>query len=362
MLKKLALISIITFSMEAKALILLQQASVSLGTELDTNPTLSSSDKQSIWRYTASPRYVISAVQKQNRFYMDGSLLIQRSSNKKISIDREDPSLSSGWTRDYDRGQYGIVTRYNKSSTRDSEFTRSGIVASDGTSVSKSIAANWSHLLTDRLNLTTGGQYLKTDFSGTSLNSYTTKGINLGLSYELTEKLSPFINLDYTKYIPNNPVSQKTNSTNYSIGIKYALRSQLNLSTAMGISHVSSVGSKLIANAGLSYLGERYNLAASAGRSVSASGLGGFQESDNLTVGYSYDLSQVSKLGVDLSWGKNRSINDSENRQISGFYTRELTPYWQMRLNAQTKQLIGVDRNSNANVFGVLFIYSTPEF
>ena len=108
MLKKLVLTGLLAFSAQASALVLLQQASVSAGIDFDTNPLLSTTDKQSIWRYYTTPRYSVSTEQDQNKWYLDGSLRLQRSSDRSIAVDREDPSINAGWTRQYDRGNYGL--------------------------------------------------------------------------------------------------------------------------------------------------------------------------------------------------------------------------------------------------------------
>ena len=158
--KKLAVIALLFFSIQAQALVVLQQASLSLGTEYDSNPSLSSKNKQSVWRYLANPSYKISAVQDQDRWYMNGGLTIERSSDKRISSDREDPNIRVGWEREYERGKFGIVGSYDKTSSRVSEFKNSGLVSGDGNSTTKSIGINWSRLLSEKLSLTTGSQLL----------------------------------------------------------------------------------------------------------------------------------------------------------------------------------------------------------
>ena len=349
-------------SSHAEALVVLQQASVPMGVEHDTNPIMSSTDRQSIWRYIATPRYSISAVSDRNRWYSDVSLRLERSSDKRLSVDREDPNVVVGWERDSERDRFSLIGRYNKASTRFTEFDETGLVVNDASSSTRSVAANWSRLLTEKLNFSLGGQYLKTSYSGGNFTGYSTKSLNSTLTYDLNERVRPFIQLGLTDFNPDGQGRRNTKSQNYLVGAHVDISSRLNVSASAGINHLSSVGNARIANTNFNYLGERYSLRGSLERSVSASSIGNFQESDRLSLGYNYDLSDKSRLGADFSWRKNNSLNDSETKQLSGFYSRDLTEFWQMRLLLQTRNLKSTNRNANGNVAGITFTYNIPEF
>jgi hypothetical protein len=349
-------------SMPAEALVVLQQASASLGAEHDTNPRMSSTDKQSIWRYTATPRYGIAAVDEKNRWYSDVSLRLERSSDKRLSTDREDPTVVVGWEKDAERDRFSLIGRYIKTSTRFTEFDETGLIVNTGSSITRSIAANWSRLLTERLNLSLGGQYLKTAYSGGNFTNFSTKSLNSTLTYELNERVSPFIQVDLTEFNPEGQLRRDVKSQSYSVGANVNLNPQLNFNASAGINHQSSAGNGRIANAGFNYLGEKYSVRGALSRSVSATSIGNFQESDRLSLGYNYDLSDRSRLGADFSWRKNNSLNDSETKQLSGFYSEDLTDSWQMRLSLQHRTLKSVNRSANGNIAGITFTYNIPEF
>ena len=349
-------------SSHAEALVLLQQASVPMGIEYDTNPRMSSTDKRSIWRYIATPRYSIATVADRNRWYSEVSLRLERSSDKKLSIDREDPNVVVGWERDSERDRFSLIGRYNKSSTRITEFDETGLVVNDASSSTRSVAANWSRLLTERLNFSLGGQYLKTSYSGGNFTGYSTKSLNSTLTYDFNERVKPFIQVALTDFNPDGQVRRNTKSQNYLVGAHVDISSKFNVSASAGINHLSTAGNGRIANTSFNYLGERYSLRGSLERSVSASSIGNFQESDRLSLGYNYDLSDRSRLGADFSWRKNNSLNDSETKQLSGFYSRDLTEFWQMKLLLQTRNLKSANRSANGNVAGITFTYNIPEF
>ena len=94
-IKFLVVSAVLVFSLPAQALVILQKATIPFDTQYDSNPTLSS-NKQSIWRYTVTPTYSLAAVEGQNRWYTNVGLSVQRSSDKKVSQDRQDPNLDIG--------------------------------------------------------------------------------------------------------------------------------------------------------------------------------------------------------------------------------------------------------------------------
>ena len=146
----------VLFSANVQALIVLQQFSVPIGLDFDTNPTLSPTDKKSIMRFTASPRYSVAAVDEKNRWYSNVGLSIVRTTDKKITDDRQDPNINVGWTRELEKGSFSLTGAYNKSSSRFRELRTSGFVDGDGSSVTKSIAANWTSAITERLDYLAG--------------------------------------------------------------------------------------------------------------------------------------------------------------------------------------------------------------
>ena len=176
-------LSLLFSSAQADALVLLQQASVLTEVEYDTNPTITSNQKQAIWRYTVSPKYTVSAADDRTRWFATGGLYIQRSSNNAVSADRQDPAVTAGWEYQFQKSVVNITANYNKASSRLNEFNNTGIIDIDGTVVSKSISASWVSQLTERLSLSVGSQYLKKDYSASRFSNSNTKYLNSTLTY-----------------------------------------------------------------------------------------------------------------------------------------------------------------------------------
>ena len=361
-LSKLLVLGALFNSAPANALVLLQQVSVLTGVDYDTNPTLATSNEVAIWRYTAAPKYTASLVDDRNRWFATAGLNLQRSSNKAISENRQDPSISAGWQHEYEKGFYNLTVDYTKASSRLNEFTTTGIVDKDGSATSKSISASWSRLLTERLNLSLAGQYLQIDYTGSGFTNYNTKSLNSSLSYQLNEKLNPFLQVAISDLSSEGGGSQSRISQSYLVGTTAQINPNLDMSASLGLNHQQASGNGWVANSTLTYLGEKYNLQGTLSRNVTASGLGQFQETDNISLRYSYDLSDKSRAGTDFNWSSNASTGGNETRQLGGWYTKELSDLWQFKLSLNLKELKNNTQSANSSIFGIRLIYNTLDF
>ena len=364
--KSLAFVVLAVFTLHAEALVVLQQFSLPLSIEHDSNPTLAENNKQSIWLYTASPTYTISAVENQSRWYGALGVRLQRSSDKNISIDREDPNLVAGWERQLERGDFKLVANYNESSTRTTELRTTGLVNQDITATRKSLAAEWTRLLTERLSLALGAELLKSSYDAPGFTGYTTKSIDSSLNYQVNEKLTTFVSAGYVRYKSDSQVdlaaSNTQNTQNYLVGVTYLFSPQLDFSMAIGVNHTSSAGSGKLANASINYSVDRHIIKGAMGRSVAASGIGDFQESDSYSLGYSYMLSDKSEIGTAFSYQKNNSLNTNETMFLNSFYSRSLSDQWALRLSLDLRKQKTETQTANGEVAGLTLIYNTLEF
>lgn len=368
-IKKLCTLSLIVFTAHAEALVVLQQLTAPVSVEYDSNPLLLTSNKQSVWRYTTVPSYTIAAVENNNRWYGNVGIRIQRSSNKNISIDREDPIITLGWDRQGERDELKLLANYSQNSTRNTQLTTTGLINTDVTETRKLVSADWSRLLTQKLNLAVGGEIVVTSFDSAAFVGFTTKTIDSTLSYQVTEKLTTFSNISFVRFtndVQNNiglQASQSVqNSQNYLAGFTYLVNPQLDFTVALGINHTSSVGSANIGEASINYQAERHLIKGELARNVAAAGLGQFQQSDILNLAYTYDFGDKSALGSSFSLQKNKSLNPNDIIVVGGFYSRELSNSWSMRANLDYRRLKDTTQSVSGEVAGLTFIYTTPEF
>lgn len=349
----------------ANAFIVLQQARLPASVEYDTNPRMSEDDKQSVWRYTLTPNYKITASDEVSSWFLDAGLRFQRSSNPGISIDREDPTIGLGWQREFERGSLSANANFSQTSTRVTEFdeTGTGRVQKDGTSRSKSFNVSGSRLLSERWITSGGVNYREQNFSGTDLNNYSSRGLNLGLTHLYSEKVSTFLNYSINDYKSDRQIAGDRISRNIMLGVNWIITPQLSSNFAFGVNKTSPGGSGWVGNASLKYDADRHHYSAIFARSVNATGAGGFLESDRLTVSYIYDLNDKSSLSADYTYSQNNSsTNDAETQRLSGSYNRQLTDKWDLKLTLQHKELKSTNRSSDAEVATIGLTYRWPEF
>jgi hypothetical protein len=369
------------FSIPAQALVILQQASLPINVDYDTNLNLLQ-QKQGVWRYTTIPKYSVEAVDDKNRWFSNLALTLQRSSNKNLSVDREDPSLNLGWVRELEKGAFSVTAGYDKRSSRFAQFNTNALLDVDGTSVSKTLAANFTHSLTERLRFSLGANYSKTTYTDSSFVSSTSKTINSTVSYDLNEKMSPFVQLSFTDFKPDGNLSQPSTSKNFLIGSTILITPRWTFSPSLGVNSTSTSGtnnglgfnggglggfgsnegSGWISNNTLSYLSEKSTFQASLSRSVVPGGLGNLQKTDTIGLVYSRQLTEVSTTGISFNVGKSQSDFDSETVQLSGFYSHDLSPDWQMRFVAGHRSQKQNAFSANNNNVGISLIYNIPQF
>ena len=367
-LSKLLAFGLISFIPHASAAIVLQKISVLTGLEYESNPAFNSSNKRSVWRATALPTYTASLVEERNRWFTTAGLSVQRSSDSAVSESRQDPNLLVGWEHEYERGTFNIIADYSKTSSRLNEFTSNGVVDQDGSATTKSISASWTRLLTERLNLSAQGQYSQINYAGSGLSNYKSKSLNTSLTYELNERVSPFVQIGISELNSELNNTQSRFSKSLLVGATAMLRPNLNMSASAGVNHRQGSGVGLVANVSMSYLAERYNLQGNLSRNVTPSGIGEFQQTNNLNVRYVYDLSDKSKIGSDFAWssnnsaGSNGSAGGNNTLQAGGWYSRELSESLQFRVNLNRKQLSNAVQSANSNIVGISLNYNTPDF
>jgi len=349
------------FTMNANAIIILQNASATNSVDYDNNVSMSD-NAQSVWRYALVPRYSINAQNELNRWYSNASVNIQRSSDKNLSIDRQDPSVSLGWERELEKGRFNLGTSYTRASTRVTQLQESGLVSNDGSSITKSINAGWTRSLTERVNWSLSGALSKTSFTGGGgFSQYNSKSLNSLLSYEMSDRLKPFINLGYSTYNSGDSIQGSQNSETYTGGASYQINPRFSSSFSAGITRLST-GVAKVGDVSFSYTGEQYQLSGTYSRNVTPSSIGGFQNADNILLNYGYTLSEKSNIGTSFSWRKNNSLNDIESKQISAFYSLSLTEYWLMRLSLQMREIKSTNQSANGEILGISLVYNTPEF
>lgn len=338
--------------------------SAALSAEYDSNPALSASSASAIWRFSASPGYQVSGVDGADEWHARLGLRLERSSDAAVSADREDPSLSLSWTRLAPAGQFSLAASYEQASTRVTELQDTGRVSADGSRTAQSLSANWLGELNERNSLSLTGSYADTRYSGGGLSDYANLNLGATLTRAWSDLASSYLRLSATRYLPGS--GDASHSYDALVGLSLTRSERLNLDLRGGLNRTSNSGGNIAWQGGIT-LGYDYaprsRLALELGRSTSSSGAGGFVTTDHFTGGWNQALSERGSAGMDLSWRNSRSATPSTTRQLTLWASRELNPFWGLRLSYLYKQREGTGLGeADAHVLSLVLSYAHPEF
>jgi hypothetical protein len=363
---KFVLASAVIFSNNAGAAIVLEHSgTVKIGTDYHSNiQFLNDKQAESVYIYSIVPEYKISVLDDKNKWYGSVGVSLERSSNKTISDDREDPFGKIGWQRELESGKLGLVADYSKQSSRTSQFTETGVLAADGSTVAKSIEAEWLYSISPKLDLTTTAGYNESTFSGVSeLSDYNTKEVGVELMYILNERVKPYASILATDYKANGVLdSNRIRYQTYRFGTDVTLNPNFGFNASAGmVQFNSSSQDEWIAGLSTTYTGNRYALTGTLERTVYPTGLSRIDVGDRLKADYSYSLSEKSAFGVGLGLTQNNS--DLKTQDFTGFYDRDLTRSWLMHVavGARYSKSPGQESVDDTSV-GIFFTYTSPKF
>lgn len=334
-----------------------------ISTEFDSNPAMSPAYRGGISRILFEPSYMFAKEVGASELKAVLALQVARSSNKAVSMDREDPSVSADWRHHSGAGEFGLAAKYDQVATRTSETDATGRVSADSTRVSRIVSASWSKALSARSALSVNSAYSKVSYKHGTYVDYATLSTGMNFSYEWNESIVPFIAVSGIDQKP--AVGPSSSRINVLLGMNWKILEHLDYNIQASKSKSSGVSSNNSSQwgMGLRYAGQRTSLSLSADRQVSPSGLGGFVTADQLNGSWGYNLNERSSIGLSAGWRKNRSITDDVNRTTDVWLQRELTALWSLRAHYLHRSRVGGGVGEEiSNVLGLAFVYTHSNF
>lgn len=317
--------------------------------------------KDGVWQALFEPSYTLIGSAGVNELRAGLALKVARSSNKTLSVDREDPSASLGWRRQSDVGEFGVSAKYDEVATRATETDATGQILIDSTRASRALSASWNKALSERGTLSADGAYERVSYNGGTYINYSTQSGNLNLSYALSEHSTSFLKVSGIKYFPDGggPSSRLANAM---LGVNWKME-YLDLTVQVGQSKRSGESTGSQGAVAMQYTGQRTQLALNADRKVSPSGLGGFVKADQVRGSWSQTLSENSRTGINIGWLKNRSITDDVSRTTEVWLLRDLNSFWGIRTYYlhRTRDSGGIG-SAASNMLGIACIYTHSNF
>ena len=313
--------------------------SLPLAVEYESNPQMTSSGR-SVWRTSVSPTLKLDYVMDIDELSANLGVNEVRSSDTAVSANRTDPSVLLSWQRLMSRGKFSLSGRYDRASTRTTEFQDTGYVLTDSTRTAKSMYADGQYLISERTNLVGHVEYDRITFSNNSLNSnsglnnYKTTSGNVTLNYSWSDRIQPFFALYATHYEPDGVVLSSSTQYMGQAGFKW-LFSEAWDTTVFAGAQSSSGGSSAAGGVGgidVHHAGDRSDMDFKLSHSVTPSGLGGFVKADQASGNWSYSLSERNKTGADLLWRKNYDLNQVTSSLVGLWFSHDLSQSWSTKL------------------------------
>lgn len=337
-----------------------RSVSVPVTYETDSNPTLAAQGSETLRRMKVAPSFKLTGSFDVDDLWANASLLVERSSNRSVSLPRRDPGLQVGWRHLLAAGEYGLVANYREASTRVAELEETGLITRDGTRRTRSIGANWRMATSERGTAAATADYSSVDDDGATGAGSRNTSVNLSYTYALSDRFEPFLRVMASHYVPAN-AGVTSDNTSVTAGAQIKGSDNLEWTVQGGPSRVSAAASatRWQGSLALRHAGIRHAATLEVGRSVSATGTSGFVESDRLRGSFTYTVGEHTHTGLDVSRARTKGLAANTMDQLSIWASHDLSQYWNARVNIIHKQRrqAGLDAAS-ADMVGLTLIYS----
>jgi len=352
--------ALIVLSVGVQASPIQHSLSVSATAEHDSNPAMSSTNSESVNRAIITPSYTFKRVKDNTELSLNAKLILERSSDESLSIDREDPSANLDWILYNPRGSLSLGLSYVESATRISELEDTGLLSADATREKTTAKVGWNRELDEVNTLVLDLAYDDVSYSAGNFTDYNNTSLSARLNHKLDELRTVFGKLSADYYEPgdNTPESEQYN---LGVGLDWQHSELLSTLFEAGINYNDNTSDTgWTASADVNYNEERYSTTLGYSRSSSASGSGGFSESDSINLTGNYLLDDYSSIGASLSWRDNRSA-DNQSTLFRIYGNRELSEDLSLNVSYQYKETESTTSDADADIFSVMLSYQLSE-
>lgn len=343
-----------------------QGISLSTGVEHDSNPSMAATNARGVTRYKLSPGYEAKWTLDEDEWSATAKVDVERSSDQALSIDRQDPSLGVGWTRENPRGGTSVKATYDRQSTSATETDSAGGAGSNDTRTRYGVDGEWKHAVTERVEAGVDLSHEDNSYQGatggaSSFTDYKTTAGMASLEYLLNERNRPYAKVGVSKYSPSTGAA--SNLYTAVAGIKSELSESLKLDTNLGVAQMDGATDTTGLNGllSLSHEGERTKSSVSFTRASSASGSGGYTEADEVKASLGYELAPLTEVGADAAWTKTYSQSPLTTSSLGLWADRELLEDLSLRLGYEYKEQKTATDRAKGSVWSLSLSYDIPQ-
>jgi hypothetical protein len=333
----------------------------------DSNPSLSSTNKQGVSRLIITPAYRLVGTYGIDELEAGLGLHVERSSDQRVSMNREDPNLLFGWRRLTETGEFSLTTTYDQVSSRAAELQNTGGITTDSTQTTIALKGLWRSAVSELSTLTADADYKTVTYDTGTQTNFNNISAGIKWDYAWSERIDPFLRFSVSHYVPDKSTGTGGTSDYYTVngGIKVKASERLEW-TAQGGPGMVSARTRDTGWQGsfdMQYLGDRYNVALNIGRSVNVSGNGGFNLADQIMGSVGYTIDERSSAGFTSSWQNNKGQTPNTMQQLGVWASHELSPFLYARLNYQHKlRSQNGEPDASGDMLGVTLVYSPLGF
>ncbi|WP_028634085.1 hypothetical protein [Pseudomonas parafulva] len=333
--------------------------------EYDSNPLLLPSGEKGVTRTLIAPDYTLIGNFGRDELRFGLGLHVLRSSNTNVVDNREDPDISLGWQRTTERGQFGLLARYNESSTLSGTVLDTGVVTTDGTQKLYTLSGNWSQAVTERSTLSNETTFNRARYDISSLTGYDELANVSTWTYAWSERADVYTRFGVRRYEPEQDLTATaSNSYSPAVGVKYRISENFSADAHLGVNKVSGPQGGRRGEGGVSllYTGARTDASLTVERSTVASAQGGFAQLDQVRGVWSYALDELTRVGADAAWQDSKGQIPNTLQMYSVWASRQFSPYWDLRLSLMYKERQqDLQGDATATIVGLTLTYRYPD-
>jgi hypothetical protein len=308
-----------------------QSLSLPATIEHDSNLPLSTTNKQGVSRLILVPAYSLIGTYGIDEFQAGLGFNVERSSDQRVSADREDPNLLLGWRRLTETGEFSLTTAYQEVSSRAAELENTGTITPDSTQKTRSLRGLWRSAVTDVSTLTVDADYKNVSYDAGTQTDYQNLAAGISWNYTWSERIEPFLRVSASHYDPDRTTVTAAKSDYYSgtAGVKVKASENLDWTAQGGPGKVSgrTGGTGWQGSIDMQYRGGGYDVTLNAGRSVTVSGSEGFAVANRVAGTFRYPIDDRREAGLTASWQDNKGDNPNTFQQLGAWASHELSPF-----------------------------------
>lgn len=343
-----------------------QSVTVPFEIEHSSNPALTANETVGVTRLRVSPQYTLVKQDGSTQTQFSFGGVLERSSNTAVSNHRSDPNLSFGIERAFPVGSLGLRAAVSESSSRQEEFTETGVVASDATQRNIVLDGSWRRELSDVSRLELGLVAAKVQYDTPSLVGYREFRTSAGFSHDLHDETQLTARWEGSRLHPSDG-TVSTSRSSFSIGLSSRLTEAYQLVAAIGTERTSGLGSSRSPSSllRLEYTGERLESTLEWSRSVVASGaLGGYVGTRHIGWTARYPLSERTSINFASSQARSQGAGGAVGTTWLAGLRHSFSDFWSIegRLGQSRTRPNDAGGSATSNVGGLVLIYSHPDF